>query len=194
MGNVRKSKLLLVHTILMALLGIMSIASAVIVFTGNIPEGFEAGKETFKTTAALYGAAHVVNAVALACGITYTMKGSGKAAAKWYKALVLLVALSITLRLIGTLIYPGFNVNACLMIVSIIILLILCFVKDLGDQKTWILFHVLLAVEIALAIITFDKREVMSSIAGNLSRLMLVGTIGLAIREKYQDKARRKTK
>ena len=58
--------------------------------------------------------------------------------------------------------------------------------------KTWIIFFILLAPELVLAVLTFDKNEVMSSIAGNLSRLVLDGTIGIAVYEKYADKARRK--
>ena len=194
MEKTKKSKLVIVHLILMFLLCALSIVSAVIIFTGNIPSGFEASEDTYKTTATLYGAAHVVNAFALACGITYILKGSGKSAAMWYKTMILLIALGVVLRLIGTLIHPGFGLNACLMICIIIALLILCFVKNLGAKKSWIIFGVLITLELVLAVITFDKNEVMSSIAGNLSRLVLDGTIGLAIREKYADKAKRKAK
>jgi hypothetical protein len=194
MEKTKKSKLVIVHLVLMVLLCVISIVSAIIVFTGNIPSGFETSKEVYKTTTTLYGAAHVVNALALVCGITYLLKGSGKSAATWYKALVMLVTLGVTLRLIGTLIYPGFNFAAGLMIGIILALLILCFVKNLGEKKSWIIFYILLALELVLAFVMFDKNEVMSSIAGNLSRLVLDGSIGLAIREKYADKAARKTK
>ena len=76
----------------------------------------------------------------------------------------------------------------------ILALLALLFIKDLGKTKTWIIFFILLAMELVLAVLTFDKNEVMSSIAGNLSRLVLDGTIGIAIREKYADKAARKAR
>ena len=194
MEKTKKSKLVIVHLILMFLLCALSIVSAVIIFTGNIPSGFEASEDAYKATAALYGAAHVVNALALACGITYILKGSGKSAAIWYKTMILLIALGVVLRLIGTLIHPGFGLNACLMIGIIIALLVLCFVKNLGAKKSWIIFGILITLELVLAVFTFDKNEVMSSIAGNLSRLVLDGTIGLAIREKYADKAKRKAK
>ena len=194
MEKTKKTASLIAHVVLMALLCIMSIISAVIIFTGNIPSGFEASEETYKTTAALYGAAHIVNALALACGITYLLKGSGKAAANWYKTLILLIALGVTFRLIGTLIHPGFGVNACLMIGIILALLALRFIKDLGKTRTWIIFCILLVLELVLAVLTFDKNEIFSSIAGNLSRIMLDCTIGIAIYEKYADKARRKAK
>ena len=192
MEKSKKKAPLIAHVVLMGLLCALSIVSAIIIFTGNIPSGFEASEATYKTTAALYGAAHVVNALALVCGITYLLKGSGKSAAIWYKALVLLIALGVTLRLVGTLIHPGFGVNACLMIVIILALLALRFIKNLGKTRTWIIFCILLALELVLAVLTFDKNEIMASIAGNLSRLVLDGTIGIGIYEKYADKARRK--
>ena len=194
MKKTKSSAATIAHVCLMALLCILSIVSAVIIFTGNIPSGFEASEETYKTTTALYGAAHIINALALVCGITYLLKGSGKSAAIWYKTMILLVALGVTLRLIGTLIHPGFGANTCLMICIILALLVLRFVKNLGKTRSWIIFVILFALELVLAILTFDKNEVMSSIAGNLSRLALDGTIGIGIYEKYADKARRNTK
>ena len=194
METTKRPAALIAHVALMALLCVMSIISAVIIFTGNIPSGFEASEDTYKTTVALYGAAHICNAIALICGITYLLKGSGKSAANWYKTLILFIALGVTLRLVGTLIHPGFGVNTCLMIGIILALLALLFIKDLGKTKTWIIFFILLAMELVLAVLTFDKNEVTSSIAGNLSRLVLDGTIGIAIREKYADKAARKAR
>ena len=193
MEKAKTSKLVIFHLVLMVLLFVLSIVSAVIVFTGNIPAGFEASKETYKTTTTLYGLAHIVNAMALMHGIVYILKGSSKAAANWYKTLVLLVAFGVVLRLVGTLIYPGFGVNVCLMIGIIAALLALRFVKNLGARNSWIIFGILIALELILAVITFDKNEMLSSIAGNLSRLVLDGTIGLALREKYLDKAARNT-
>ena len=162
MEKTKKTAPLIAHVTVMALLCILSIASAVIIFTGNIPSGFEASEEIYKTTAALYGIAHIVNALALACGITYLIKGSGKSAAVWYKTLILFVALGVALRLAGTLIHPGFGANACLMIGILIALLVLRFVKDLGKTKTYAFFFILLALEIVLAVLTFDTNEVMS--------------------------------
>ena len=192
MEKAKKKAPLIAHVVLMGLLCALSIVSAIIIFTGNIPSGFEASEATYKTTAAMYGAAHIINALALGCGITYLLKGSGKSAAIWYKTLVLLIALGVTLRLVGTLIHPGFGVNVCLMIVIILALLALRFIKNLGKTRTWIIFFILIALELVLAVLTFDKNEVMASIAGNLSRLVLDGTIGIGIYEKYADKAKRK--
>ena len=188
------SKLMVGHLIVMAALCLMSIASAIIIFTGNIPSGYETLGEAYKTTHTLYGIAHIVNALALACGMTYLMKGSSKQTAIWYKAFVVQVMLGVLLRLIGTLIMPGFGLPAALMIGVIIALLVLSFVKNLGEKNTWIVFYILLALELVLAIVSIDKGEVLSSIAGGLIRLVLAGSIGLAIHAKYADKKARHTK
>lgn len=175
------------HLILMAVLCVLSITSAVIVFSGNTPSGFEVNQ----TTVMFYAVTHVINAVALGCGILYMLKGSGKNVAPLYKTFILLVTLGVVLRLIGTLIDPGFGLRPALMIAVILALIVLTFVKNLGKQTTWIVFYILLALEIVLAIVTFDKAEVLSSIAGNLTRLVLAGSIGIAIHAKYADKAAR---
>ena len=44
MEKTKKSKLVIVHLILMVLLCVISIVSAIIFFTGNIPSGFETSK------------------------------------------------------------------------------------------------------------------------------------------------------
>ena len=77
------------------------------------------------------------------------------------------------------------------MIGSLLMLLILTFVKDLGRTKTWSVFYLLLALDLVTAILMYDSREALSSIASGLTRLVLDGSIGLAIRAKYMDKAAR---
>ena len=104
------------------------------------------------------------------------------------------MTLCIVLRLIGTLFYPGFWLSACMMIGILLMLLALGFVKDLGEQKSRIIFWVLIILEAVLAVVMFDKNEAMSSIAGSLSRLVLDASIGLSLRAKYADKAARGTR
>lgn len=180
------------HMILMGLMIILSCVSAGIIFSGNIPEGFEVNAvEAHKNASLVIGIGHVVNAFALVCGLTYMIKGSGKNVAGLYKSFLFLVTIGLIARLIGKLIYPGFDAVAVLTIIGICALLILTFVKDLGRTKTWSAFYVLLAVDVAIAILMFDKREALSSIASGLTRLVIDGTIGIAIRAKYEDKALR---
>ena len=191
MKEKKLSAALICHLVIMALLCVVSIISAVIIFTGNIPSGFETSAEIYKTTTTLYGVAHVMNALALICGIIYLVMGSGKNVSFLYKTFILLVMIGVGLRLSGTMVHPGFGAAACIMIAIILSLFILTFIKNLGKTKTMIFFYILLALEIALGIIMFDKNEVLSSIVGELSRLVLIGTIGIAITAKYADKAAR---
>lgn len=185
------STLSICHLILMAVVGLMSCASAVIIFSGHIPEGYEVVTDAHKNASLFMGFGHTVNVLALVCGIIYMLKGSGKDVAGLYKAFLLLVTLGLALRLVGRLIFPGFDAVACLIIGSLIMLLILTFVKDLGRSKTLGVYYVLLALDLVAAILLFDKREMLSSIASGLTRLVLDGSIGLAIWAKYKDKAAR---
>ena len=187
----KMSSLTTCHLILMGIMCILCCASSIIIFTGNIPEGYEVVTEAHKTASLITGFSHAVNALALICGMAYIRKGSGKDVAGIYKAFLLLVTLGLGLRLAGKLVFPGFDVAAGLMIGSVLMLLILTFVKDLGRTKTWTVFYILLALDLVVAILTFDSREALSSIASGLTRLILDGTIGLAIRAKYMDKAER---
>ena len=179
------------HLIMMVLTGILSCVSAVIIFSGHIPEGYEIVTEAHKTASLIIGIGHTANLLALICGIVYMLKGSGKDVAGLYKTFLLLVTLGLALRLVGKLVYPGFDALACLMIVCVILLLILTFAKDLGRTKTLGVYYVLLALELIVAILSFDSREGLSSIASGLTRLVLCGSIGLAIWAKYMDKAAR---
>ena len=179
------------HLILMVVVCVLSCISAWIIFSGNIPEGYEVVTEAHKTASSIIGVGHVVNILALICGIVYMLKGSGKSVAGLYKAFLVLVTLGLALRLVGRFVFPGFDAAAGLMIGSIVMLLILIFAKDLGRTKTWVVFYILLALDLVVAILMFDSREVLSSIASGLTRLVLDGSIGLAIRAKYKDKAAR---
>ena len=180
------------HLVFMCLLFCVNIASAIIVLTGNTPGGFAANGEAGKTTLILYGIAHIVNAMALACGFLYLVRGGGKNVATWYKAFIVQVALGVTLRAVGTILFPGFGPAACFMIAIVIGLLVLAFVPNLGKQKTWIIFTALKTTEVCLAIVIFEPAEAVSSIVGSLTRLVLEGTLGILIFQKYDDKAARK--
>lgn len=179
------------HVILMCIMLVLSCISAGIVFFGKIPEGYEVVTDAHKTASLIMGISHAVNALALAFGIAYMMKGATKAVAGLYKAFLLLATISVALRLAGKIIFPGFDVAAGLLIGCVLMLLILTFGKDLGREKTWCAFFILMALDIAVAILFFDKREAFSSIASGLTRLVVDGTIGIAITAKYKDKATR---
>ena len=183
---------LICHLAFLGLLFAVNVASAIIVLTGNTPGGFAINGEAGKTTLILYGIAHIVNALALACGFLYLIRGGGKNVAAWYKAFIVQIALGITLRMVGSILFPGFGAPACFMIGIVVCLLVLAFVPNLGKQKTWIIFTVLFTTEVCLAIVIFEPAEAVSSIVGSLTRLVLEGTFGVLIFQKYDDKTARK--
>lgn len=180
------------HLSLMGILCVMSIVSAFIIFSGQVPEGYGVTNSTaHQTQTYIVGAGHVLNVLALICGMYYLLKGAGKNVAVVYKSFLLLIMLGLVMRLIGRFVFPGFDVAAALMIGSILMLMILTFGKDLGKTNTWIAFWILFVLDLVVAILMFDSREVLSSIASGLTRLVLDGSIGIAIAAKYKDKASR---
>ena len=175
----------------LGILVVLSCISSAFIFSGHMPQGEEVISDAQRTASLFTGFAYTVNEFAMICGIIYWLRGRGKDSSRLYKAFMLQVTIGMVLRLIGKIIYPGFDVSAVLMICSSILLLILTFVPDLGRIKTWAIYCAVLALEIAVAILVFDAKEAFSSIAFGLTRLALVGTIGFAIRSKYEDKAAR---
>ena len=167
----------------LGILVVLSCISSAFIFSGHMPQGEELVSDAQRTASLFTGFAYTVNEFAMICGIIYWLRGRGKDSSRLYKAFMLQVTIGMVLRLIGKIIYPGFDVAA--------VLLILTFVPDLGRIKTWAIYCAVLALEIAVAILVFDAKEAFSSIAFGLIRLALVGTIGFAIRSKYEDKAAR---
>ena len=192
----KKSNLpMICNLVLMAGMIVLCFFAAHTVFTSTMPEGFKGTAEIHKAHISLLGFAHIFNAMALACGgIIYTLKGGSKQAAVYYKTFILLTAVSSALRLIGTIVYPGFGFSDVLLIGILLLLLILAFAKDLGEKITWILFCLTMILEVVLAIVTFDKDMVLVSIVSSVSRLVLLVSIGFSIRAKYLDKKERGSK
>ena len=109
-----------------------------------------------------------------------------------------LVALFLLLTLCASLLSAltnvmgsGFGAPAVLAVIKLFVLFTLAVWKDLGKWMTWILFYVLLGVDIAAAIVTGIPMGVLSTITAIASALLIDGTIGLFIRGKYADKEAR---
>lgn len=134
----------------------------------------------------------------LIVGTLYLLKGYTKQAAIYYKLfLVLNVAVNALTIVIDLCFY---HVTAWIVMISvlnackIILLLLLGFGKDLGERKTWTIFYILLAVDslkLVLAIINMLGIGFDFSFMGYVTALIADGTIGLAIRGKYENKKAR---
>ena len=198
------------HLIMMAVLMVGSLVVAFILFTGATSV-IEAGYETWKSSDIFGACVHATRALALCFGILYLVKSYRKNAAAFYKAFMLLLAVSNvfgTITLITTLITmqgnpaadvsvasnAQFILNFIHQIVKIALLLVLTFAQNLGKRNTWIVFYVLLAVDVIFNIFMISPDGyVMISATSSLSKLFMDGTIGLAIKGKYDDKDARGT-
>ena len=84
--------------------------------------------------------------------------------------------------------------KAVLGVIKILVLLLLAFWKDLGKKRTYILFVVLLLLDIGiggLLILNMLNKGFDFSFVGVVTALIVDVTVGLAIHGKYADKAER---
>ncbi len=137
----------------------------------------------------------------LIVGVLYLVKGYTKRAAVYYKLfLILNVAVCVLTIFIDICFY---QVNVWMIIISvlnackIILLLLMAFGKDLGEKKTWTIFYMLLTadgIKLILAIINMVTIGFDFSFAGYVTAMISDGTIGLAVRGKYENKKMRGSK
>ena len=197
------SPLMIVHFFLMLALFMLSVVSAVLLFSGV---GFDFGalNSGNQVSVILFGVFNLVNALALCFGIVYLLRGYSKKAAPFYKA-------SLLTRVAATvicLVMMTFNFNAqgaaLALVISIIVLLAakgvimayMTFKKDIGKKNTWILFHVLVVLDVGLGVLFLFNQKMMMihTIVNICARLALDGAVGLSVRGKYKDKESRGTK
>ena len=185
------------HLLLMAALLLFSIFAAVMMI-GGIGDAFT---DQHRINVVMNGIWHFMLAVSLVLGIIYIFNKYSKSAAKFYKAFLFSQFVrSIFLICINIFLY---NLNfwtilsIVLLVIQAAILIILVFKKDLGKEKTWILFWILLGTDFFNALImsiSVPLSVLFYRITGALSTLVLDGTIALAIKGKYDDKESRGTK
>ena len=139
-------------------------------------------------------------AISLICGYIYAKKGYSKDANKFYKAMMVFYALSTIYPIISYFIQPKITPQFVIFCAKFVILLVLGFGKDLGKKNTWILFYILLALELLTAFITHNadvsvSQKALGTIINDaVSRLVSAGLVGLCIEAKYRDKEARGTK
>ena len=137
----------------------------------------------------------------LMMGAVYIIKDYSKQASVFYKAFLFLHVGVCVLSIIVNLVY--YTVNPLMIAICILYgfkaldLLILVFWKDLGQKRTWILFYVILGLDIValiLAVINMVNIGFDFSFTGYVTALIADGTIGLSVRGKYENKASRGSK
>ena len=78
--------------------------------------------------------------------------------------------------------------------VKVIVLLLLAFWKNLGKKKSFILFSILISMDVAsliLVLINMINTSFNFSLMGVITAIVADGTVGLGLRGKYIDKAER---
>ena len=123
--------------------------------------------------------------------VIYLVKGGKKEAAFFYKLSVALIAASACAGAVSELGMAGFNAAFAVMIVKSALLFVLAFVPNLGVKKSWVIYALVLAADIAACFILKVPAGGLGAIAATVLRLVVTGTVGLAIVVKYNDKAQR---
>lgn len=180
------------HLILMSVLIVLNAIIAVAFFTASATPELKASMDEWSS--AIYTSAiwNIVNILALGCGIVYLVRGYSKQAADYYKAFLLLTVLANVVLLVVTVMLPGSTGASLLLILKIILLILLAAWQNLGRRNSWIVLAILVAADLIVGFfIPSADGTVRYQISAALSRLIIDGTIALALKGKYDDKAAR---
>ena len=138
-------------------------------------------------------------ALAMICGFIYANKGYSKEAHNYYKAMMCFYAFSALNPILISITSSSFGPAEFVAGIKFVLLLILGFGKDLGKKKTWIIFYIVLVIELLFfALLTANGSIVPGEtlpahIPAALVRLVITGILGLCIEAKYRDKDARGT-
>lgn len=140
---------------------------------------------------------NTIKVFALLAGIVYLTMGYKKNANLYYKIFVGLYMVSMASDIVGSIRQSSASIPlmAC-QILSLIALVVLTTVKDLGREKTTLTYALLLLCQlIALFSVIFNVRSMANAVSPffniYVSNLLLAGTLGLMIGAKYMDKEAR---
>lgn len=186
---------MIVHLILMGILAVMNVYAIIRSLAMSADEN-SVFRQQYGSTGVLYVAIWFFNIAALVFGIVYLLRGYEKNAAGFYKAYLLIVTAVFVLRAVAVLyIFQSFTINLLLSIINIVLFLVLAFWPNLGKRATWILFIVLVILNLVGGFLWTNSGSDVAvfRVISVLSRLLFLGTVGLNIRGKYEDKDARGT-
>ena len=131
-------------------------------------------------------------------GVLYWLREYRKTAAFYYKSFLLLQVAVTFLDVIIPIIFvqmdPLLIGKSIMYAVKIVILLCLALWKDLGKVRTWILYYILVLMDIgalAMTVMHMVNTSFDFSIVGAITALIADSTTGFAIRGKFRDKESR---
>lgn len=187
-----------VHLIIMVLTLIPNFIIALGLLAVREPLGVQTKFGTEGLYLGMVLAAMIAEGFSMVCGIVYVLRDYRKTAADYYKFMMLLYVISKFFLMYSTFVYGGLRLSMLANAAEVVILSMLTFGKDLGRQRTMSLFYALLSCELILSLLGgFAGAGVATAVAGRLTsalmRVVLAGTVGLAIKGKYEDKSARGT-
>ena len=185
------SPLMIAHLALMAVLACASLVSIVVILAKGASADFRLYYGSFSAGIHI---ASILNIAALGCGMIYLLQGYSKKAAGCYKAFLALTAVFSVFNIYSSFVLRGIGLHVILLAVKVILLLLLAFGKDLGKRKTWIIFFLIVGIDVFVMFTGKTQSVLAYRIVAYLSKLLMDGTIGLAIRGKYADKDARGTR
>ena len=199
------SALRVCHLLTMVLFALANLGIAAALLIVTLP-GLSQEMESWKDYIGVLVAAGICNALALGFGTAYLVKDYSKHAASFYKAFLVMCAVasaqyltSVVIQLaqpLPNMVMAPLWADICriaAMSVKIILLLVLALKKDLGARNSWIIFGILLVIDLGYALLHIVPGTLFYKLIAVLPRLLMTGTIGLAIKGKYDDKAARGT-
>ena len=193
----KKSPIMIVHMIMLIAM-ILCSAFATVKFIVDASSASDGTEKFYNLT---HVALMLVILTMLIMGSLYLLNDYSKKAASYYKAFLLLHVVVCVITIFVDLYFGETNTFyvsvSLLYALRIIVLLALLFWKDLGQKRTWILFYALLVigfVTLAVALVHMSRAGFDFSITGYFTALLADGTLGLAIKGKYDDKTFRGSK
>jgi hypothetical protein len=179
--------------LMIAHLGLMllMIAATVVFLVSEKTPAFE---EYFGSLSTCLSIMAFVNIAALCCGVFYLLQGYSKNDANFYTTFLALTAVCCAINVYTGFVIRGFGLAVILMIVKVIALGVLALGKDLGKRNSMILLAVMIVIDLIVFFTSFEQSVMTYKLTAMLSKLVADGTVGLAIRGKYDDKDARGSK
>lgn len=203
----KKNPLMICHFILMVLLALGNLVVGIWVIA-NATSGSLGGQEMPVNGIFFTGLASISYTIALCFGVIYLIKGYSKNAAVFYKLFLLLTALAVAFYVailfsLSNSEFASIPMNSSsiriygsiFMGIKILSILILTFGLNLGKRISWMLFCIAIISDILLVIFFFTVPTFTNIlVVASLACLIMDGTIGLAIKGKFDDKDSRGSK
>jgi hypothetical protein len=187
------STLTICHLVLLIAFGLASFVMGTAIVIRAVPQKYMDYYSQYQLNIMLYAVVNLLDALSLGLCSVYFIRGGKKSAAFYYKAFILTGAAVNAVSLLAAYLYGGVDIGMISIVLKIVLMLVLLFGKDMGKRYTWALFYVILAIDLLYAFPSFSPRaEGAFRLISLVSRILITGSIGLAIRAKYLDKAARK--